>query len=290
MDTLTEFYIVLGKIFVVVLVGIFVAIVLYMLGRWLDKSDEEPKQTKPIDGISWLDFNTYDSEGRIKQKGDGLRGLSKGGVERMKYNVGDKVIHNKWGKGVIVHADDSGVPYGCEFENETDNNFSFNGKGKEGYCAWCEEKDLKLAETKLYAYDLMKLAHDNPQEYEGRRYRTVRGIITTCCPKAEEPKVVKISNGYLMAQGTELGGQAYVSVDTRLEEIKPEPKPVPVPFLEAVKANENGKVIKCHIKNDIYVYDCFANADTGGYGFLQTKSGHIVTFREILDGTWYITE
>jgi hypothetical protein len=76
MDTWTELYIVLGKIFVVVLVGIIVAIVLYLLGRWLDKSGEADKQTKPIDGTNWLDFNTYDSEGRIKQKGDELRKIT----------------------------------------------------------------------------------------------------------------------------------------------------------------------------------------------------------------------
>jgi hypothetical protein len=76
MDTWTELYIVLGKIFVVVLVGVIVGLIMYGIGKWLDKSDEEPKQTKPIDGTNWLNFNTYDSEGRIKQKGDELRKIT----------------------------------------------------------------------------------------------------------------------------------------------------------------------------------------------------------------------
>lgn len=278
MDTLTEFYIVLGKIFVVVLVGIFVAIVLYMLGRWLDKSDEEPKQTKPIDGISWLDFNTYDSEGRIKQKGDGLRGLSKGGVERMKYNVGDKVIHNKWGKGVIVHADDSGVPYGCEFENETDNNFSFNGKGKEGYCAWCEEKDLKLAETKLYAYELMKLAKDNPSEYEGRRYEATQLSCLVDYNGKKYHECIFNSIGQLTSID---GAVLYFNGSTVLEEIKPQPKPVP--FIEAIKAYSEGKAIKVMHGDHWHTYS------KPNHIFLD-DTGYAIEADEIFHGEWYVLE
>lgn len=67
MDTLTQLYIVLGKIFVVVLVGIIVGLILFGIGKWLDKSGEVDKQTKPVDGTNWL---SYDNSARAKRLGD----------------------------------------------------------------------------------------------------------------------------------------------------------------------------------------------------------------------------
>ena len=78
MQAWIEFYIVLGKIFFVILVAILVAIILCLLGKWLDRSNEDTKKNnKPIDGTNWLSFGGYDSSGQIKPLGDELRGLNK---------------------------------------------------------------------------------------------------------------------------------------------------------------------------------------------------------------------
>lgn len=85
---------------------------------------------------------------------------------------------------------------------------------------------------KLKAYDLMKAAAENPQEYEGKRYKVVEGSYLWF--GADNRDECIIVNGRL----TEKNRHSTLSVyaDTILEEIKPEPKPVP--FMDAVNSGK----------------------------------------------------
>jgi hypothetical protein len=68
MQTWIEFFIILGKIFFSILVGILVAIVLLPIKQRLDKSSEvdEPEPTKATPTVY-----TYDRKGRLIERGVG---------------------------------------------------------------------------------------------------------------------------------------------------------------------------------------------------------------------------
>ncbi|HHX68770.1 MAG TPA: hypothetical protein GX708_12050, partial [Gallicola sp.] len=68
----------------------------------------------------------------------------------MKFKVGDKVKHNKYGFGKIISFDVYYNRYAVEFEtfNEDLHNLGIDGapKVKDGHGWWCEECDLELVE------------------------------------------------------------------------------------------------------------------------------------------------
>jgi hypothetical protein len=134
-------------------------------------------------------------------------------------------------------------------------------------------------EMQIKAYDLMKLAAENPQKYEGKRYKVVDGAAIE--PSGKEMLYeVKVNKHGRLVCGS-IDNWAYISVYTELEEIKPEPKPVPV--LDAVAEFENGKAIRCEESGATHVYNAWRRG-------LKDENGEPVTAREILRGTWYIVE
>jgi hypothetical protein len=147
---------------------------------------------------------------------------------------------------------------------------------------------LEPVETKLKAYDVMKLAAENPGEYEGKRYRVVEG--STMVAGGTNLQLVRkciIRNaGFETIESPHYGLAAYN--DTILEEIKPEPQPVS--FMEAVKAYSEGKTVECKIDCITYIYK---KEDEDGDPLCEmqaeeTKAG--LSAREILHGVWYIKQ
>ena len=120
----------------------------------------------------------------------------------------------------------------------------------------------------MKAYDVMKLAAENPQKYEGKRYK-VRDTLIDRHGREYETAIFK--SGDLRVCGDNLLF-AHVNSKTELEEI-----PQPVPFLEAVKAKgkDGGRII-CNYKGVTKEY--------GGVAFTTIDYGEPVTFDEILHG------
>lgn len=130
----------------------------------------------------------------------------------------------------------------------------------------------------IYASDLMTEARKNPEKYEGKRYR----VASDFAKKADGQSVLncRIEEGCLVVDGTHM--RVYFTESTTLEEIKPEPKPVPT--IDAVRAHHlNKQTIKCVLNGKEHVY-------TPYYSQMKDKDGKAVTSNQILNGTWFIEE
>lgn len=130
----------------------------------------------------------------------------------------------------------------------------------------------------MKAYELMKLAVENPEAYEGKKYKVIAG--TAMALNGRKYGTINVgSNGAFRA---ETGLRLYVSDNTVVEEIKPKP----VPFIEAVKAYRDGKSITCEWRDLRSVY----NLSCGDTAMFKDVNCATLTAGEILDGTWYIEE
>lgn len=133
----------------------------------------------------------------------------------------------------------------------------------------------------IKVYEVMKLAAENPQEYEGKRYKVVNGS-----PLENGSQIFYecvICKGSFKSPSKSLYLAAFN--DAQLEEI-----PQPVSFMEAVKAYSEGKTVKCHIEGTTYLYDYFSKSNAYEFNFFIGGDGHVVACREILRGTWYIKD
>ena len=88
----------------------------------------------------------------------------------------------------------------------------------------------------MYASKLMELARKNQQEYEGKRYKCLLCKFADGLGGLHDEIIVKDGKFYFADGGS--GYSVFVSYDTQLEEI-----PQSVPFMEARKAHEEGKVV-----------------------------------------------
>jgi hypothetical protein len=144
---------------------------------------------------------------------------------------------------------------------------------------------------RIKGYDLMKAAAENPQQYEGKKYKVVGGA---CIGPSREMfwEVVVDANGRINGKNYE--NWAYFTDTCILEEIPPEPKPVS--FMEAVKAYSEGKTIKCKLSRAItgdeeIVYNPSHHKSGLGYGYwIEDSLTRNISTEAILHGTWYIEE
>lgn len=129
----------------------------------------------------------------------------------------------------------------------------------------------------MFAYELMRLAAENPEKYEGKKYKVVSGSFLFKLDKRTKSCLVK--NGKMRS---EEGYIISILPDTCLEEILQE-----VDFITAVKAFQEGKNIKC-VRTESgtvtkYIYSP-KNYD------LSDTDGRSINPDEILTGKWYIWE
>jgi hypothetical protein len=127
----------------------------------------------------------------------------------------------------------------------------------------------------------MELARKEPQKYEGKRYKVVRGSARGY--NGDESKEIKLCSSGQMSTGFLA---AYISSDTELEEI-----PQPVTFMEAVKAAIEGKHPTIMLDNIKHVM----TADKSSYGeigyWLKVKSENGITYgisTGMIDGMWTV--
>jgi hypothetical protein len=135
----------------------------------------------------------------------------------------------------------------------------------------------------IKAYDLMKLAAENPKEYEGRRYKCVCTKLADGLGGLHDEIVVE--NGRFQFTDDGKGYSVFVSNDTGLEEIKP--KPQPVPFTEALEAYSEGKTVECETK--VYSKQTYKPSCEPLNDVLRSSGGGL-RVKEMLEGTWYILD
>jgi len=107
---------------------------------------------------------------------------------------------------------------------------------------WTDDMFEGLEEsTPIKAYDLMKLAAENPQAYEGKQYKAIDGgsIIDL---NGISYKELYVKNGKLVVD-TDGFYHARISSCLVIQRILPEPKQVSA--LEAIKAHKNGEKVYC---------------------------------------------
>lgn len=131
----------------------------------------------------------------------------------------------------------------------------------------------------MKAYELMKLAAENPAEYEGKRYKVVSGYLYDFTGHSH-----KEFHFNRIGQVVDETLAIYFSNDTEIEEI-----PQPVPFMEAVKAYSEGKTVECHLGAYVTIYSRECRHCLKGYA-MRSKSGQTLTDEEILNGIWTIKE
>ncbi len=207
----------------------------------------------------------------------------------MKYKVGDRVEAveifgpiKQRDTGTVREVHDIGT-IGVEWDKKIADDFSWNGHGY-----YVSEWILRLTEpAPIHAYDLMKLAAENPQEYKGKRYEVVglgAAAIDTC---GHEHKVITITEEGSFGDGTL---RLYVSNITELIEILPEPKPVS--FDEARKVYEEGKIIIAKYPgfNDGQTLTVkYWKSDDGADNFMPSDEFNCgISFYIIRTAKWYI--
>lgn len=205
----------------------------------------------------------------------------------MKYKVGDRVEISKSFSGILLKGDKGTIK--CieticgtaqilvVWDKYLAECFVENGHGH-----YITEEYIKLIEpatlttSPIKAYELMKLAAENPEKYEGKRYK-VCGIY---CIDHRGNKYAEaiFHNGILEGEGC--NNWLFVNSNTILEEIPPEPKPVS--FREAT---QSGKKIKP--SEDGWSFDdvdfwfrqlCCKNNNLGD------------NFEKYVNGQWFIKE
>ena len=62
-----------------------------------------------------------------------------------KFKVGDAVIHDEWGRGLVKFIDFGAAPYAVQFRRKTDHHAP---NCRAGYGYWCMEVFLKKVETR----------------------------------------------------------------------------------------------------------------------------------------------
>jgi hypothetical protein len=170
--------------------------------------------------------------------------LVKEGERGMKYKVGDKVkVRSDLVDGEQYGESDTFNDHMQELSGKTatistvcPNHYHLAEDGHFLKYDWTGEmfEGLAKEESKMiYASELMELARKEPEKYEGKRYK-VEGEIQLRMGNHPDKREVVVENGILLLDG---GCTTFITQNTQLEEIKPEPKPVG--FMEAMNSGKH---------------------------------------------------
>lgn len=138
---------------------------------------------------------------------------------------------------------------------------------------------------KIKAYEVMRLAAENPQKYAGKKYEVAEGVALNF--RGTMYGEIKIgADGQMVMECSSI----FISNNTVLKEIEQ-----PVSFMEAIEAYHSGKMIRCEVKTIngntrrfIYVPAPAIPCDLGFA--LKTKELSTISSGEILNGVWYIRD
>lgn len=126
----------------------------------------------------------------------------------------------------------------------------------------------------IKGYELMRLAKENPEKYEGKRYKVVKGIVLNKNGGCFYYEVV-VYNGEIVIAANK-NHSALIDSSTELEEIKQ-----PVTPQEAAKSFSEGKTIRCEYIDSVIMF----KKDTPSRSFTPDYY-----MKLMLEGTWYIEE
>jgi hypothetical protein len=151
------------------------------------------------------------------------------------------------------------------------------------------EKPDTLTTGKIKAYELMKLAADNPGKYEGKRYRVVDGstLVAGDVNRLYGEFVVNTKDSSALFNSPDKAFGLAIYANTILEEILPEQKLVT--FMEAVKAYSEGKTVKCHFEGTDRGEMTYKNK-SHLCGAMKDDSDIGISPKEIIDGIWTVED
>ncbi len=233
------------------------------------------------------EIEAVESENRYRLKGCGYWHFTKEMFEPVesKFRIGDRVEMvddfsplKKGDKGtvkgfdakyILVKWDRRLSPYYVE----------------DGYGHYVPENQIKLVDSALTtgqikAYELMKLAVENPGEYKRRKYKVVDGAYT--CEGNAVPELYIGTDGDFRSEYS--GYRVFIGYDTKLEEIPPEPKSVT--FMEAAKAYSEGKTVVVEHKGHKHFYK--ASETVFFEHAFEDEMGISPDVHEILHGIWTV--
>ena len=93
-----------------------------------------------------------------------------------------------------------------------------------------------------------------------------------------EERIISGGNGELIVKY--LGEDSCLDLDESWELIED-----PVAFMDAIKAYNKGKTIKCNFNGDVLYY---VPGDDFTYNSLEDTTGYCISLQEILNGAWFI--
>ena len=139
----------------------------------------------------------------------------------------------------------------------------------------------------MYASKLMELVRENPEKYEGRKYKVVSGskLYLPDYYNTKRTGECIIMNGNIMCENIESQVHFHAAVlsDTRLEEIKQ-----PVSFFEAISDPHNK--IKCDMPySGLCDYDwvCYV-LHYIAKSIAEGKEKHF--YKDLINAKWYIKD
>lgn len=134
----------------------------------------------------------------------------------------------------------------------------------------------------MKAYDLLTKASFNLSDYTGKKYKVTKGAVID--KAGREYQEFKLNSERDVCVDEYLRG--YISGFTEVEEISQE-----VSFLEAVKAYNEGKTIRCEIKNSCIPARIYKPKYPGSnVNPMIDVIGTAVNTKEILEGLWYLED
>jgi hypothetical protein len=132
----------------------------------------------------------------------------------------------------------------------------------------------------MKGYELMKLTKENPSKYKGKRYKYIRGAKPRDCKDRTHEEFYISKYGEFLIEKSIF--KLFISDDTEVEEIQQ-----PIPSLEAIKAYEEGKTVRCEIDGKIFIFE--GKYENGKLReSLYDTSCNSITANQILRGTWFV--